>query len=304
MMKMHHVLLILVIVMIVVQDVAMKSIVCFERRVDVDSSMHDLSLLREEDAMNKYHSLSIDTKVAVDISRIIYHLATNIFDTSPVLPMFTRTRIITNAHGVPCPDAYLAGYDMFICSNMSNLIAHEWAHALMFHYGEMFGDIEQFESRILMESYSDIISAVVRIAFNKCGLLEQCPASEYMIRSDAFSCDDKSTRWKLGVYDEIAKKAKSGMLRDMWNPECPAHQSGPAYVSSQLYVCPDNYRCNVAQHRNTGVNNRAFALLVDGSKSLHIESIGIHKATAIFWRTMTLYLNRSTLLKHNAENLM
>jgi hypothetical protein len=72
----------------------------------------------------------------------------------------------------------------------------------------------------------------------------------------------------------------------MWNPEC---LGDPGRVFSSRYYCGEGDNGGV--HINSGVPNRAFALLVDGgtANGVEVPSIGMTRAAHIYWRAMSVY---------------
>lgn len=77
-----------------------------------------------------------------------------------------------------------------------------------------------------------------------------------------------------------------GAIRDMWRPEC---LGDPGRVFSPDYFCSSGDNGGV--HRNSGVPNHAFALLVDGGSfnGFDIPAIGMTRAAHIYWRAMSVY---------------
>jgi hypothetical protein len=96
------------------------------------------------------------------------------------------------------------------------------------------------------------------------------------------SSGDGSLRWL--VSEDSA--AFGGAIRDMWNPGC---LNDPGQVLSSSYFCGDGDNGGV--HTNSGVPNRAFALLVDGGEldGIQIDGIGLTRAAHIYWRAMSVY---------------
>ncbi len=99
-----------------------------------------------------------------------------------------------------------------------------------------------------------------------------------------FSSSQNSYRWMVGE----DSSAFGGAIRDMWNPTC---MGDPDKVSSPLYACdPDGLDAG-GVHSNSGIINHGFALLVDGGtfNGQNIASIGLTKASHLYWRTMSVY---------------
>jgi len=104
-----------------------------------------------------------------------------------------------------------------------------------------------------------------------------------------------SVRWIVG---EDTKAL--GALRDMWSPSC---FGDPDRVRSVNYYCGEEDNGGV--HTNSGVPNRAFALLVDGGEfnDHHVSPIDAAKAARIYWRAMSRYQTPVTGFSAHAELL-
>jgi Zn-dependent metalloprotease len=96
------------------------------------------------------------------------------------------------------------------------------------------------------------------------------------------SNSDGSKRWLVSE----DSGAFGGAIRDMWNPEC---LGDPGRVFSNNYFCGEGDNGGV--HTNSGVPNRAFALLVDGgtANGVDVPAIGLTRAAHIYWRAMSVY---------------
>ncbi|HSN57337.1 MAG TPA: M4 family metallopeptidase [Candidatus Sulfomarinibacteraceae bacterium] len=93
---------------------------------------------------------------------------------------------------------------------------------------------------------------------------------------------DGSLRWLVAE----DSGAFGGAIRDMWNPEC---LGDPGRVTSPRYHCAESDNGGV--HVNSGVPNRAFALLVDGgaANGVSVAPIGLTRAAHVYWRAMSVY---------------
>jgi Zn-dependent metalloprotease len=98
---------------------------------------------------------------------------------------------------------------------------------------------------------------------------------------------EDSYRWLIGE-DATAFGAA---IRDMWTPTC---LNMPGKVGDAEYYCATDDAGGV--HRNSGVNNHAYALLVDGGtyNGRTVTGIGLTKAAHIFWRAQTNYQTPTT----------
>ncbi|WP_275693286.1 M4 family metallopeptidase [Nocardioides sp. TF02-7] len=106
---------------------------------------------------------------------------------------------------------------------------------------------------------------------------------------------DETYRWLSGESDP----AFGGAIRDMWNPNC---YGDPGRVSDAEYTCDENYDDAGGVHTNSGVVNRAFAILVDGLPGV-VQPIGLDKAANIFWHTQTNHLTPTSGFAELADGL-
>ncbi len=104
---------------------------------------------------------------------------------------------------------------------------------------------------------------------------------------------DDSYRWLSGESDP----AFGGAIRDLWNPNCYGH---PGAVSDAEYHCDESDSGGV--HRNSGVVNRTFAILVDGLPG-EVEAIDLDKAAWLFWYAQTHYLTPTSYFPDLADGL-
>ena len=110
---------------------------------------------------------------------------------------------------------------------------------------------------------------------------------------------DKSIRWILG--EDATDPTFAGGLRDMWNPQC---YGNPGKVSDKVeYVCTTDDQGGV--HTNSGVDNHAYALMVDGGKynGQTVTGIGLTKAAHIYFRAKTHYQGPATDFADHADAL-
>jgi Zn-dependent metalloprotease len=106
------------------------------------------------------------------------------------------------------------------------------------------------------------------------------------------SGSDSSLRWLM------AEDTDQGAIRDMWYPSC---FGDPGSTSEPVYQCGEADDGGV--HSNSGIPNRAFALLVDGGEhnGETIDGIGITKAAHIYWRAMSVYQVPTTDFADHAD---
>jgi hypothetical protein len=103
---------------------------------------------------------------------------------------------------------------------------------------------------------------------------------------------DDSIRWIIG-------EDQTAFWRDMWNPRCLGN---PGKVTDTFeYWCSADDAGGV--HTNSGVDNHAYALLVDGGSynSQDISAIGLTKAAHVWFRAKTEYQTPSTDFPDHAD---
>lgn len=105
-----------------------------------------------------------------------------------------------------------------------------------------------------------------------------------------------SHRWLLSE----GSTAFGGAIRDMWNPTC---YGDPGKVSDAEYQCDPADHGGV--HGNSGVPNHAYALLVDGGtyNGKTVNGLGLDKAAAIYYRSLTAYLTSTSDFVDQADAL-
>lgn len=110
--------------------------------------------------------------------------------------------------------------------------------------------------------------------------------------------DDPSARWLMG--EDSTAPGLIGALRDMWEPNC---YGNPNRVNDPMYHCA--VTDNGGVHINSGVDNRAFSLLVDGGthNGQSVGAIGMTKATHIWFRAKDVYQYPATTFAEHASAL-
>ncbi|ARV08337.1 bacillolysin [Winogradskyella sp. PC-19] len=184
---------------------------------------------------------------------------------------------INNNPNINCPNANWNGFSANYCDGTASddVIAHEWGHA----YTEFTNNlIYQWQSGAINEAYSDIWGETIDLLNNY-----EDAGEDLSLRTGCNSSD----RWRMG---EDAS-AFGNPIRDMWIPPC---NGDPGKVSDSQYHCETTDSGGV--HINSGIPNRAYALLVDGGtfNGYTINSIGFTKAAHIFWRAQSEYLTQSS----------
>jgi Zn-dependent metalloprotease len=110
---------------------------------------------------------------------------------------------------------------------------------------------------------------------------------------------DDSQRWLLG--EDLVAVGATGANRDLWNPRCFGN---PGKVTDTF-----EYTCSTADgggvHTNSGVDNHAFALMVDGGtyNGQTITGIGLTKAVHVYFRAKLEYQGPTTDFPDHADAL-
>lgn len=155
-----------------------------------------------------------------------------------------------------------------------DVVAHELSHGVT-EYAS--GLIYSYQSGALNESYSDIFGEAVDL-------------------TNGSGTDTSGVRWDMG--EDIPG---IGAIRDMMDP---GRFGDPDRTNSSNYYCGSGDSGGV--HINSGVPNKAFALLVDGGSfnGKTITSIGMDAAAAINYRTNEVYLTSSSNFLANYNQLI
>ena len=108
--------------------------------------------------------------------------------------------------------------------------------------------------------------------------------------------DYDNVRWLMGE-DAVAF---GGAIRDMANPSC---FTDPGKVSDAIYHCAATDNGGV--HINSGVDNHAYALMVDGGtyNGETITGIGLTKAAHIYFHAKITYQGIATTFPDHADAL-
>lgn len=232
---------------------------------------------------------------------------------------------VNNDPTIVCPNANWNGTSTNYCTGTSadDVVAHEWGHA---YTQETSGLIYAWQSGALNESYSDIWGETVDLHNEREFLAgaQSNPTGNTGPRdgSDDNSCsdfasqfpeDDASYRWLMGedaFLFAALPPVGDAAIRDMWHPQC---FGDAGHVNSGNYYCSSDDGGGV--HSNSSINNRAYALLVDGDTITHnddgslrdvpvtVTGIGFTKAAHIFWRANSVYNTPASNFADNADSL-
>jgi len=240
---------------------------------------------------------------------------------------------VNNDPTIVCPNANWNGTSTNYCSGTSadDVVAHEWTHA---YTQETSGLVYSYQSGALNESYSDVFGETVDQINNRETLMGTTPVTGVTGHNGPRSQDDaicsnftseqptpdESIRWLMGE-DAFAflplPPVGDAAIRDMWHPRCAGGNfflGNPGHGSSDLYHCDSSDGGGV--HANSSINNRAYALLVDGdtvelrddgtpfASAVTVTGIGLTKAAHIFWRANSVYNGPASNFADNADSLM
>lgn len=197
-----------------------------------------------------------------------------------------QMRTVNNSTQVNCPNATWNGQTTNYCDGTAtdDIITHEWGHA----YTDYTSDaIYAWQAGAINESYSDIWGETVDLLNGY-----EDDGENLSARTGCGSSD----RWMMG---EDAT-AFGGAIRDMWDPTC---KNDPGKVTDSQYVC--STFDNGGVHINSGIPNKAYALLVDGGtyNGQTINPLGFTKAAHLHWRAISVYETRTTDFYGHADAL-
>ncbi len=140
-----------------------------------------------------------------------------------------------------------------------DVVAHELTHGFTDNTSNLF---YYYQSGAINESLSDMWG-------------------EFVDLTNTSGTDNAATRWQMGEDSAL------GPIRNMANP--PLHLD-PDKMTSPLYhfAATDNG----GVHINSGINNKAVSLMVDGGlfNGRNITGIGIEKTAAIYYEVQTNHL--------------
>ena len=137
-----------------------------------------------------------------------------------------------------------------------DIMGHELTHGVT---GVESGLVYQNESGGINESLSDVFGESVDLV-------------------NGTGTDTAATRWQIGEDSSL------GVIRDM---RTPANNNDPDKMTSRFWGF--NSADNGRVHTNSGVNNKAFFLLVDGQtfNTYTVTAIGLEKAIRVYYEAQT-----------------
>ena len=140
-----------------------------------------------------------------------------------------------------------------------DVVAHELTHGVIEHTADL---IYAFESGAINESLADVMGELVDLR-----------------------TPDRGRRWQLGEDSSI------GALRDMSDPTASPAGAQPDRITSPRWLAHDPWFADSGGvHVNSGVGNKAAALIVDGGSfnGRTVAGVGPVKAARIYYTTLQL----------------
>jgi Zn-dependent metalloprotease len=187
--------------------------------------------------------------------------------------------------GAPCPFAnslwtgsQVAYGDGF--AEADDVVAHEMVHA---YTEQTAGFYIYYQSGALDESFTDIFGETIDLTNGR-------------------GTDTPEVRWLIG--EDLPGL---GAQRNMADPNA---SGDPAKVSDSEFFCTQDGlgggNDNGGVHTNSGVPNKAYTLMADGGtfNGLTVDPIGLAKAAAVQYRSMTVYLTSGSTFLDNANALV
>jgi len=161
-------------------------------------------------------------------------------------------------------DPYLGATNQMIYGDgftADDVVGHEMTHGVTENESNLF---YYSESGAINESLSDVWGELIDL-------------------SNGAGTDTAGVRWKLG--EDLP--ASVGIIRDMADPT--SFGDPDRMTSIHFYVGPDD---TGGVHTNSGVNNKAVYLMVDGDtfNTITVNGIGSVKTAKIYYHAQTTYL--------------
>ena len=174
--------------------------------------------------------------------------------------------ISTVNYGVNYQNAFWNGTQMVYGAGFSSaddVVAHELTHGVTEYESNLF---YYYQSGAINESFSDVWG-------------------EFVDLSNGMGTDTAASRWQMG--EDLTA---FGVIRDM---EDPTIFGDPDKMTSVNYSFDTGYVDNGGVHSNSGINNKAVFLMVDGGtfNGRTVTGLGIVKVARIYYFAQTNLLN-------------
>lgn len=206
-----------------------------------------------------------DVDLAYDFSGITYDFYRSRFGRDSIdnagMPLLSTARYCPSALDCPFVNAYWNGLQMVYgdgFASADDVVGHELTHGVTEHESHLF---YYYQSGAINESLSDVFGELIDL-------------------TDLRGTDTPATRWQMG--EDLP--ASIGVIRDMSDPTL---FGDPDRMTSFNYS--GGGRDNGGVHFNSGVNNKAAFLMVDGGvfNGKTITGLGIDKTAAIYYEVQS-----------------
>jgi bacillolysin len=208
-----------------------------------------------------------DIDLAYDYSGLTYDFFSSKFGRDSLdgngLPLRSTVRYCPNAANCPYQNAYWNGKQMVYGSGYASaddVVGHELTHGVTDFTSSLF---YYYQSGAINESLSDVFGELIDLTYDT-------PSDN----------DTPAARWKMG------EDLPGGAIRDMKNP---AAFNDPDRMTSPRYVVDLGETDSGGVHSNSGVNNKAAYLMVDGDtfNGRTVTGLGIDKVARIYYEVET-----------------
>jgi bacillolysin len=211
-----------------------------------------------------------DVDLAYDYAGITYDFFKDMFGRDSLdgrgLPLKSTVRFCPDDSDCPFPNAYWNGKQMVYgdsYASADDVVAHELTHGVTEFTSNLF---YYYQSGAINESFSDVFGELIDL-------------------TDGRGNDTAGVRWQMGEDLPI------GAIRDMMHPE---RFQNPDRITSPFYVTDASDAGGV--HTNSGVSNKAAALLVDGGKfnGQTVTALGTDKVARIYYEAGSRLMTSAT----------
>ena len=218
-----------------------------------------------------------DVDLAYDYAGVTYDYYASMFGRDSLngrgMPLKSTVRYCPDDSVASCPfeNAYWNGTQMVYgegYASADDVVGHELTHGVTEFSSRLF---YYFQSGAINESFSDVFGELIDL-------------------TDHRGNDSAGVRWKIG------EDLPTGALRDMLHPEAFKH---PDRLTSPNYVRSDSDQAALdagGVHTNSGVNNKAAALMVDGGtfNGQTMTGLGTDKVARIYYEAGTRLMTSAT----------
>ena len=184
------------------------------------------------------------------------------------LPLRSTVKFCPDPANCPYQNAFWNGLQMVYGDSFASaddVVGHELTHGVTQYTSNLF---YYFQAGAIDESMSDVFGELIDL-------------------TDGVGTDTAAVRWKLG--EDLP--ASIGVVRDMLHPET---FGDPDRLTSAMYKSTTSDNGGV--HSNSGVNNKATALMVDGGtfNGQTITGLGTDKVARIYYEAQTRLITSAT----------